>query len=124
MIDEFDMIDQDLLHYRAFRPQSFRARVKQIFDTMDVNWRIRIEGGKILREGDLKDHDRAKGVESLISRFAHALPDMAIAYNGHDGARTAIAAEERERLIALVKKGECEHHSLPELTRLRILSDS
>lgn len=108
MIDEFDLIDADLLHFRAFRPANFRARVQHIFDTMDVNWRIRIEGGKILREGDLADHDRAKGVESLISRFAHALPDMSMAYNGHDGARTAIAAEERERLQDLVKKGECE----------------
>ena len=108
MIDEFDLIDADLLHFRAFRPSSFRARVQQIFDTMDVNWKIRIEGGRIFREGDLANHDRAKGVESLISRFAHALPDMSIAYNGHDGARTAIAAEERERLQALVRKGGCE----------------
>lgn len=109
MIDEFDLINKDLLHFRAFRPSSFRARVQQIFDTMDVTWRIRIENGKVLREGDLKDHDRAKGVEALIDRFAHHLPDMSIAYNGHDGARTAIAAEERQRLEALVAAGQCEH---------------
>lgn len=124
LIDEFDLIEKDLLMYRAFPPRVFRKRVANIPETMDTTWTIRVQRGRILREGPLADHDRAKGVESLMSRFAALLPDMTIVYNGHDNARIAVAAEERIRLEGLAKRGECAYPTMflssaqePALTR-------
>lgn len=108
MIDEFDLINKDLLMYRAFKPSTFRARVAYIPKFMDTLWTIRVSKGKVLREGQLAEHDRAKGVEYLMQRFAHLLPDMTIIHNGHDGARIAVAADERERLESLGRQGKCE----------------
>lgn len=107
MIDEFDLIDKDLLMYRAFKPEVFRKRVTYLPEAMDTTWTIRVQRGRIYREGPLGHHDRAKGVEKLMARFAHFLPDMKIVYNGHDNARIAVAAEERSRLEGLAKRGEC-----------------
>jgi hypothetical protein len=112
MIDEFDLIEKDLKMYRAFRPAAFRARVANIPVAMDTTWTIRVENGKVYREGPLGHHDRARGVASLMERFAHNLPDMIIIYNGHDGARVAVTAEERSRLEGMVDRGECEFSSL------------
>ncbi|SCV72268.1 BQ2448_4962 [Microbotryum intermedium] len=106
LIDEFDLINKDLLMYRAFGPSHFRNRVKHIPKYLDMLWNMTVTNGVITRAGHLENHDRARGVEHLASRFAHELPDMTIMYNGHDGARIAVAAEERARLEELVKKGE------------------
>lgn len=57
----------------------------------------------------MAEHDRAKGVVKLIERFARYLPDMKIVYNGHDGARIGVAAEERIRLEDLARQGKCRH---------------
>lgn len=122
LIDEFDLINKDLLMYRAFKPEVFRKRVTYLPEAMDTTWTIRVQRGRIYREGPLGHHDRAKGVENLMSRFAHFLPDMKIVYNGHDNARIAVAAEERMRLEGLAKRGECAFQSFapahyPHLTR-------
>ncbi|GAA5996632.1 uncharacterized protein JCM10292_003101 [Rhodotorula paludigena] len=113
LIDEFDLIDKDLLMYRAFKPSVLRKRVDHLPTIMDTTWTIRVEKGRVLREGPLAHHDRAKGVESLMSRFAHLLPDMTIIYNGHDNARIAVAAEERTRLEGLAKRGEYDDDEEP-----------
>ncbi|BGO99711.1 hypothetical protein NBRC10513v2_003939 [Rhodotorula toruloides] len=113
LIDEFDLIDKDLLMYRAFKPSVFRKRIGVMQEVVDTTWTIRVENGKVLREGPLAHHDRARGVEFLMSRFAHFLPDMTIVYNGHDGARIAVAAEERIRLEELAKKGEYDDDEEP-----------
>ncbi|GAA5858199.1 hypothetical protein JCM1840_001083 [Sporobolomyces johnsonii] len=115
MIDEFDLIDEDLLIYRAFSPDVFRRRVDHLADekVMDVTWTIRIANGQAIREGPLGHHDRAKGVVNLMERFVHYLPDMKIVYNGHDGARIAVAAEERIRLEGLVKQGKYDADKEP-----------
>ena len=117
MIDEFDLIDKDLLMYRAFKPSTFRARVAYIPKFLDTLWTIRVKMGKVKREGQLAEHDRAKGVEFLMQRFAHLLPDMTVIHNGHDGARTAVAADERERLETLAKEGKCEFGALAKRKR-------
>ena len=93
--------------YRAFKPRTLRRRVAHLPEIMDTTWTIRVDKGRVLREGPLAHHDRAKGVESLMSRFAGFLPDLTIIYNGHDNARIAVAAEERARLEGLAKRGEC-----------------
>lgn len=110
LIDEFDLIDKDLLIYRAFSPLTFRARVAHLADKsfMDVTWIIRLENGKVLREGQLANHDRAWGVAELMESFAHELPDMTLVYNGHDGARVSIPSEERTRLEKLANSNQCE----------------
>ncbi|GAA5975973.1 hypothetical protein JCM11641_002854 [Rhodosporidiobolus odoratus] len=113
LIDEFDLIDKDLLMYRAFKPSAFRKRVAHIPVAMDTTWTIRIENGRVLREGPLFDHDRAKGVEALMARFAFALPDMTIVYNGHDNARIPVAAEERLRLEGLAQEGKFDDDEEP-----------
>ncbi|GAA5897242.1 hypothetical protein JCM8208_003767 [Rhodotorula glutinis] len=113
LIDEFDLIEKDLLMYRAFPPRIFRKRVANIPETMDTTWTIRLERGRILREGPLAHHDRAKGVESLMNRFAAYLPDMTVIYNGHDNARIAVAAEERIRLETLARAGEFDDDENP-----------
>lgn len=107
LIDEFDLIDKDLAIYRAYSPESFRARAKFIPDHLDVTWNIRVKAGQSLREGPLAHHDRARGVVELMDRFVHVLPDMVVVYNGHDGARIAVAWEERNRLTELVKAEKC-----------------
>lgn len=108
LIDEFNLIGQDLKMFHAFSPPTFRARVQTLLDTFDTTWIIRIEGAKAFREGQLENHDRAIGVMKLIVRFAQELPDMRIVYNGHDGARVAVADEERKRLenIAQIHAGQ------------------
>ncbi|GAA5959337.1 hypothetical protein JCM8115_000079 [Rhodotorula mucilaginosa] len=113
LIDEFDLIDKDLLMYRAFKPEVFRKRVTYLPEAMDTTWTIRVQRGRIYREGPLGHHDRAKGVEKLMARFAHFLPDMKIVYNGHDNARIAVAAEERSRLEGLAKRGEYDDDEEP-----------
>ncbi|BGP16345.1 hypothetical protein JCM10213v2_004347 [Rhodosporidiobolus nylandii] len=113
LIDEFDLIDKDLLMYRAFKPSTFRKRVAHIPTAMDTTWTIRVEKGRVLREGPLAHHDRARGVEGLMERFAHFLPDMTIVYNGHDNARIAVAAEERIRLEGLAKAGKYDDDEEP-----------
>ena len=107
LIDEFDLINKDLYIYRAFKPASIRLRIEHLLSEFDKTWIIRIFNGDVVREGDLEDHDRAHGVVKLMRRFAHELPDMKIAYNGHDGARVGVAAVERERLHNLIERGEC-----------------
>ena len=111
LIDEFDLINEDLLMYRAFPPTIFRKRVDHLAEqsTFDTTWIIRIDRGRPIREGQLAEHDRAKGVVKLIERFARYLPDMKIVYNGHDGARIGVAAEERIRLEDLARQGKCTH---------------
>ncbi|GAA6022439.1 hypothetical protein JCM11491_005508 [Sporobolomyces phaffii] len=108
LIDEFDLINEDLLMYRAFSPPVFRKRVDHLAEpsTFDTTWIIRIDRGRPIREGQLADHDRAKGVVKLMERFVRYLPDMKIVYNGHDGARVGVAAEERIRLEGLAKEGK------------------
>ncbi|GAA5983389.1 hypothetical protein JCM10908_000268 [Rhodotorula pacifica] len=113
LIDEFDLIDKDLLMYRAFKPEVFRKRVTYLPEAMDTTWTIRVQRGRIYREGPLGHHDRAKGVEKLMARFAPFLPDMKIVYNGHDNARIAVAAEERIRLEGLAKRGEYDDDEEP-----------
>ncbi|GAA6060113.1 hypothetical protein JCM10212_003521 [Sporobolomyces blumeae] len=115
LIDEFDLIEDDLRMYRAFPPAIFRKRVDHLADpaVFDTTWTIRIDRGRPVREGPLADHDRAKGVVKLMERYARYLPDMKIVYNGHDGARIAVAAEERIRLEELVKKGEYDDDAEP-----------
>ncbi|KAM0753095.1 hypothetical protein T439DRAFT_311762 [Meredithblackwellia eburnea MCA 4105] len=113
LIDEFDLISNDLKVFHAFKPSTFRDRVANLAETFDVTWTIRMSEGKILREGPLKDHNRAVGVEDLIERFAHQLPDMTIIYNGHDGARVAITHEERMRLENLAKEGKYDTSEAP-----------
>lgn len=108
MIDEFDFIEQELLKFRAFSPSNFRARVAYLQETFPTIWTIKTRNGKIERLGELKDHNRAHGVAELTSRFAHALPDMEMVYNGHDGARIALAYEERHRLELLAKAHQCQ----------------
>ncbi|KAL8281344.1 hypothetical protein RQP46_006378 [Phenoliferia psychrophenolica] len=106
LIDEFDLINKDLYIYRAFKPSSIRLRLEHLLAEYDKTWIIRVVNGDVLREGELEDHDRAHGISKLMSRFAHELPDMKIAYNGHDGARVGVAAVERERLEGIIKRGE------------------
>ncbi|GAA5820035.1 hypothetical protein JCM11251_005458 [Rhodosporidiobolus azoricus] len=113
LIDEFDLIEKDLLMYRAFKPSVFRRRVEHLAETMDTTWTIKIQNGRIVREGPLWDHDRARGVQALMERFSHFLPDMKIIYNGHDGARIAVAAEERMRLEGLAKAGQYDDDENP-----------
>ncbi|BGP48386.1 hypothetical protein JCM10450v2_004259 [Rhodotorula kratochvilovae] len=113
LIDEFDLIEKDLLMYRAFKPRTLRRRVAHLPEIMDTTWTIRVDKGRVLREGPLAHHDRAKGVESLMSRFAGFLPDMTIVYNGHDNARIAVAAEERARLEGMAKRGEYDDDEEP-----------
>lgn len=108
MIDEFDFVEQELLKFRAFRPSNFRARVKHLADTFETTWTMQVRDGKLGRVGELQWHDRARGVEELTSRFAHYLPDLDMVYNGHDGARIALAWEERNRLEELARAGQCE----------------
>lgn len=83
---------------------------------MDVTWTIRLEDGKVLREGQLANHDRAWGVAQLMESFAHQLPDMTLVYNGHDGARISITSEERTRLENLANSGQCEFRTCPART--------
>ena len=78
----------------------------ELRETFETTWTIRIKNGKALREGELAGHDRALGVVDLTQRVAHLLPDMEMVYNGHDGARIAIAHEERARLEDLAKGGK------------------
>ncbi|GAA6021000.1 hypothetical protein JCM10207_003884 [Rhodosporidiobolus poonsookiae] len=113
LIDEFDLIDKDLLMYRAFKPSTFRKRVAHLPTVMDTTWTIRVENGRVLREGPLAHHDRAAGVQTLMERFAHYLPDMTIIYNGHDNARVAVSAEERIRLEGLAKAGKFDEDEEP-----------
>lgn len=111
MIDEFDMIDRDMLLFRAFRPEVLRKRVVHLNETFEQAWAMRIENGKIYREGGFGHHDRAKGVEALMKRFVKHVPDQVMIYNGHDNARIAVAADERDRLETLARKGECKSES-------------
>jgi len=67
---------------------------------------VRVTDGVSSTEGPLANHARAFGVTQLMQRFVHELPDMLMWYNGHDGARTMVPWEERERLNELVAKGE------------------
>ncbi|GAA5925177.1 uncharacterized protein JCM15063_004946 [Sporobolomyces koalae] len=115
LIDEFDLINEDLMMYRAFPPSIFRRRVDHLADpaTFDTTWIIRIEKGRAIREGQLAHHDRAVGVVKLMERFVRYLPDMKIVYNGHDGARIAVAAEERIRLEGLVRQGQYDDDAEP-----------
>ncbi|GAA5825171.1 hypothetical protein JCM3770_006903 [Rhodotorula araucariae] len=113
LVDEFDLIEKDLLMYRAFKPRVLRRRVAHLPEIMDTTWTIRVDNGRVVREGPLAHHDRAKGVELLMSRFAHFLPDMTMIYNGHDNARIAVAAEERARLEGLAKRGEYDDDEEP-----------
>ncbi|GAA5873975.1 hypothetical protein JCM8547_001592 [Rhodosporidiobolus lusitaniae] len=113
LIDEFDLIDKDFKIFRAFKPSVFRKRVEHTPVAMDTTWTIRVENGRIIREGPLWDHNRAKGVEALMERFSHFLPDMTIVYNGGDNARVAVAAEERVRLEELVKNGQYDDDENP-----------
>ena len=112
LIDEFDLINKDLLIYRAFSPDSIRARVKFAPTLLDMTWIIRVANGKSFREGELFFHDRARGVTEVMERFVHELPDMSIIYNGHDAARIALAYEERMRLENLARAGVCESRSI------------
>ncbi|KAI5481828.1 capsular associated protein, glycosyltransferase family 90 protein [Pseudohyphozyma bogoriensis] len=105
LIDEFDLISKDMELYHAFDGPSFRKRVDHLSKTFDKIWGIRVTDGKPSREGELFDHNRAIGVVDLMKRFVHLLPDMLMIYNGHDGARVGIVAEERERLESLAAKG-------------------
>lgn len=99
--------------FRAFSGPDFRARVQKLHDQTDFAWDIKIKKGIAVSDGELKGHDRAKGVLHLISKFVHELPDMHVVYNGHDIARQNTGWEERERLDALVAAGECEFCSQP-----------
>ncbi|KAM0748929.1 hypothetical protein T439DRAFT_290975 [Meredithblackwellia eburnea MCA 4105] len=119
LLDEFDLISKDLHLYRAFRPSVLRDRVEHLLSTFETTWTIRIEKGQAFREGTLRDHDRARGVVNLIQRFAKDLPDMKIAYNGHDGARIGVAAEERERLESLIQAGQYDDTPHPFQPKLR-----
>lgn len=103
--------------FRAFSGPSFRARVAKLEGSTDFAWNIKIESGKAFADGELKDHDRARGVLHLIRKFPHELPDMHIVYNGHDIARQNTGWEERERLDQLVQAGECK--SLPLSAMIR-----
>lgn len=85
-----------------------RARVSKLAKETEFAWNIKIENGKAFSDGELKDHDRAKGVLHLIRKFAHELPDLHIVYNGHDTARMNVGWEERMRLDELVQQGQCE----------------
>ncbi|GAA5894159.1 uncharacterized protein JCM6883_003736 [Sporobolomyces salmoneus] len=115
LIDEFDLINEDLLMYRAFPPPVFRRRVDHLAEpsTFDTTWVIRVERGRLYREGQLAHHDRAKGVVKLMERYARYLPDMKIVYNGHDGARIGVAAEERIRLETLAREGKYDDETEP-----------
>lgn len=113
LIDEFDLIEKNLKMYRAFSPKSFRGRVEHAKKTLDVSWGIRVHNGEVTSEGQLWDHARAFGVIDLTKRFRQHLPNMLIWYNGHDGARIAVAWEERARLEALVDAGEYEQGDQP-----------
>ncbi|KAK4053960.1 hypothetical protein OIO90_003797 [Microbotryomycetes sp. JL221] len=113
MIDEFDMIDKDLLMYRAFAPKTFRKRIDHLKDTFDTTWTIEVKHGQIIRGGQLENHDRAKGVEKLMKRFVKYLPDQVLVYNGHDNARIAVAADERDRLETLARHGEYDTDEEP-----------
>ena len=105
---EFNIIEDDFRMFRAFSGASFRARVEKLHNATDFAWDIKIRNGRAAAEGELKTHDRAKGVLTLVKRFQHALPDMHIVYNGHDIARQNTGWEERARLDGLVQRGECE----------------
>ncbi|KAI5480765.1 capsular associated protein, glycosyltransferase family 90 protein [Pseudohyphozyma bogoriensis] len=113
LIDEFDLINKDLNMYRAFKPSTLHARVKHLEETFDQIWSIDVKDGKATREGEFAHHDRAIGVVKLMKRFVHLLPDMRIVYNGHDGARIALADEERKRLENLVKIGAYDKDDKP-----------
>lgn len=122
LIDEFDLIDNDLNIFRAFTPASFRGRVQQLFDTFDKIWMIRIDNGEIFREGEMGEHDRARGVVDLLKRFSHVLPNMKIVYNGHDGARVGVTWEERKRLqdLVLAREGSFSRPSFPLIPSLTL----
>jgi hypothetical protein len=107
LIDEFDLINKDLALYRAFNSTGFRARLDHTVTTFDATWTITVKDGKASRGGILGHHDRAKGVVALLKRFVHHVPDLTMAYNGHDGARIPVAWEERNRLEELGKAGKC-----------------
>ena len=108
MIDEFDLIERDLHVFRALSPASIKARIEFMRTKVEWTWGIRVTGGIITREGELANHDRARGVVDLAERFAHELPDMLMWYNGHDIARVMIPWEEKHRLELLVEAGKCK----------------
>lgn len=97
--------------FRAFSGESFRARVAKLSKETDWMWDIKIEKGVTFSDGELKHHDRAKGVLHLIGQFGHLLPDLHIVYNGHDTARTNVGWEERMRLEDLVAHNEVEEYN-------------
>lgn len=94
--------------FRAFTGESIRARVSKLSQETDHAWDIKVSGGEAYTDGELKNHDRAKGILHLIRKFVHLLPDLHIVYNGHDNARVNVGWEERKRLDDLVSQGQCE----------------
>lgn len=112
-LSEFNIIEEDFRMFRAFSGESFRARVSKLAKETGFAWSIKVENGKAISDGELKNHDRARGVLHLIRKFAHELPDLHIVYNGHDTARMNVGWEERMRLDALVQAGECEFNKPP-----------
>lgn len=105
---EFNIIEEDFRMFRAFTGPSFRARVAKLANETGFAWNIKIENGRAYSDGELANHDRAKGVLNLIKKFTHELPDLHIVYNGHDTARMNVGWEERMRLDELVQNRQCE----------------
>jgi hypothetical protein len=94
--------------FRAFSGASLRARVGKLANETEFAWNIKVQNGVATSDGELGQHDRAKGVLHLIKKFTNHLPDFHIVYNGHDTARMNVGWEERMRLDELVQRGECE----------------
>ena len=113
LIDEFDIIDEDLLPFRAFSPSDFRRRAhaieySQISENDDFAWSMTIKDGVVSLGGKEADNDRAAQIADLIEPFKQHLGDMEVWFSAHDREQMFLSFEERQRLEGLAKAGACE----------------
>ena len=111
MVDEFDLATDSLAPFYAFSPRSFRNRVEYVskWPVTSHGWGLRKADrlSKLEMYGNARNNQRALDLVKLLSGFVDELDGFEAYFTAHDGPHIWVSSEERERLMDLVKRGEC-----------------
>ncbi|KAL9055556.1 MAG: hypothetical protein Q9162_003453 [Coniocarpon cinnabarinum] len=111
--DNYDMIHDTMLPFWSLKPSTLRRRVQAIHANEDsfVIW-LEIRDGQINRmEGGLPWQRIA--ISGMIEDFVQYLPDLDIAFNGHDEPRVVVPHEELSTMVVRGRAAQAATNSVP-----------
>lgn len=105
LVDDFDIVYDLISPFWALKPSTLRGRIREAIGVEDnVLIAVLIRKGEITTlKGGLPWQQEA--IRGMLQSFVHFLPDMDLAFNGHDESRIVIPHDELAAMLSHARHG-------------------